>query len=196
MVAAGSRSSPTARTSAAPSPLRLWFDVFIDDGRRRNEYWLADRRVRIAYKDHNKPGTSSPAKITRLDPATGHKTQVLTTRTDVDRASTAYAMFSRRRHESFIRIRAHYALDGLDAYAAVGDDLCRLVRNPVRKHADRGLREARQRLAAAEAEEVVRGDRPSHRLRLADGQGLPGGPGARHPPVLGPRPAADRSPST
>jgi len=63
-------------------------------------------------------------------------------------------MFSRWRQENFFRyMRAHYALDGLDAYATVGDDLDRLVPNPLRKQADRHLGDARQRLVAAEAEE-------------------------------------------
>ncbi len=128
--------------------------VFIDDRARRNEYWLADRRVRISYKDHNKARYFACRQITRLDPDSGHQTQVLTTRTDADPAPIAYAMFSRWRQENFFRyMRAHYALDGLDAYATVGDDLDRLVPNPLRKQADRHLGETRQRLAAAEAEE-------------------------------------------
>ena len=128
--------------------------VFTDDRGRRQEYWLADRRVRISYKDRNKARYFACRQITRLDPATGHQTQVLTTRTDADPAAIAYAMFSRWRQENFFRyMRAHYALDGLDAYATVGDDLDRLVPNPLRKQADRHLGDARQRLAAAEAEE-------------------------------------------
>jgi len=128
--------------------------VFIDDRGRRQEYWLADRRVRISYKDRSKARYFACRQITRLDPDTGHQTQVLTTRTDADPAPIAYAMFSRWRQENFFRyMRAHYALDGLDAYATVGDDLGRLVPNPLRKQADRHLGDARQRLAAAEAEE-------------------------------------------
>ena len=45
----------------------------------------------------------------------------------------AYAMFSRWRQENLFRyLRAHYALDGLDAYAATADDPARLVPNPAR----------------------------------------------------------------
>lgn len=130
--------------------------VFIDDRGRRNEYWLADRRVRISCKDRNKARYFACRQNTRLDPATGHQTQVLTTRTDADPApiAYAYAMFSRWRQENFFRyMRPHYALDWLDAYATVADDLDRLVPNFLRKEADRHLSEARQRLAAAEAEE-------------------------------------------
>ncbi|MGI8685439.1 MAG: putative transposase [Acidimicrobiales bacterium] len=128
--------------------------VFTDDRGRPQEYWLADRGVRIPYKDHNKERYFACRQVTRLDPGSGHQTQVLTTRTDADPAPIAYAMFSRWRQENFFRyMRAHYALDGLDAYATVGDDPARLVPNPARKDADRHLSEARQRLAAAEAEE-------------------------------------------
>lgn len=128
--------------------------TFIDDRGRRQDYWLADRRVRLSYKDHNRLRYFACRQITRLDPATAHQTQILTTRIDADPAPLAYAMFSRWRQENFFRyMRAHYALDGLDAYATVDDDPKRLVTNPSRKEADRHLSEARQRLAAAEAEE-------------------------------------------
>jgi prepilin-type processing-associated H-X9-DG protein len=128
--------------------------VFTDDRGRRQEYWLADRAVRISYKDKNRTRRFACRQITRLDPATGHQTQVLTTRTDPDPAGLAYAMFSRWRQENFFRyLRAHYALDGLDAYTTTADDPTRLVPNPARRQADRDLREARARLVAAEAEE-------------------------------------------
>ena len=128
--------------------------TFVDDRGRRQDYWLADRRVRISYKDHAKERYFACRQITRLDPATGHQTQILTTRTDAEPAPLAYAMFSRWRQENFFRyMRAHYAIDGLDAYATVGDDPKRMVANPARKESDRHLSEARQRLAAAEAEE-------------------------------------------
>ena len=42
-------------------------------------------------------------RITRLDPATGHQTQVLTTRTDADLAPLAYAMFSRWCQKNWVR---------------------------------------------------------------------------------------------
>ena len=77
--------------------------VFSDDRARRQDYWLADRNVRIAYKDHNKPRRFACRQITRLDPDTGHQTQVLTTRTDTDPAGLASAMFSRWRQENFSR---------------------------------------------------------------------------------------------
>ena len=51
-------------------------------------------------------------RVRHTSPATGHQTQVLTTRTDPDPAPLAYAMFSRWRQENFFRyMRAHYALD-------------------------------------------------------------------------------------
>ena len=127
---------------------------FADDRARTQEYWLADRNVRITYKHHNKTRRFACRQITRLDPDSGHQTQVLTTRTEADPAPLAYAMFSRWRQENFFRyMRHHYALDGLDAYATTPDDPDRTVPNPARRTADRALRDARGRLAAAEAEE-------------------------------------------
>ena len=59
-------------------------------------------------------------QITRLDPATGHQTQILTTRPDPDPAPVAHAMFNRWSQENFFRyMRAHYGLDALDSYATV-----------------------------------------------------------------------------
>jgi len=42
-------------------------------------------------------------QITRLDKATGHQTQILTTRDDGDPAAIAHMMFSRWRQENFFR---------------------------------------------------------------------------------------------
>ncbi|HXH56839.1 putative transposase [Iamia sp.] len=127
---------------------------YFDDRGRHQDYWLADRAVRIAYNDKGRARRFACRQITRLDPTSGHQTQVLTTRTDTDPAPLAYAMFSRWRQENFFRyMRAHYALDGLDAYTTTRDDPARLVPNPARKTADRRLREARAQLTAAEAQE-------------------------------------------
>jgi prepilin-type processing-associated H-X9-DG protein len=128
--------------------------VFVDSAGRRHDYLLADRRVRIAYKDKGRGRYFACRQITRLDPQSGHQTQVLTTRTDADPAPIAHAMFSRWRQENFFRyMRAHYGLDALDAYATSGDDPTRLVPNPARRDADRRVREARASLEAAEAAE-------------------------------------------
>jgi len=91
--------------------------VVTDDRGTRHEYWLADRRVAIAYA--NKKRRIVLRQITRLDPATGHQTQVLTTRDD-DPALLAHLMFSRWRQENFFRyMRAHFGLDALDSYATL-----------------------------------------------------------------------------
>jgi len=128
--------------------------TFRDDLGRTQNYWLADRPVRISFKDGNKKRHFSCRQITRLDPATGHQTQVLTTRYDDEPTAIAQLMFSRWRQENFFRyMRAHYDLDGLDSYAKVPDDLDRLVPNPKRKAADKKLREAKAALAKAEQTE-------------------------------------------
>jgi prepilin-type processing-associated H-X9-DG protein len=128
--------------------------VFVDDAGRTHSYWLADRGVRIPYRHNGKRRYFACRQITRLDPQTGHQTQIITTRSDPDPAPVAHAMFSRWRQENFFRYqRAHYALDALDAYQTTADDPHRMVPNPARKTADRQVREARAELAAAEAAE-------------------------------------------
>lgn len=155
LAAAGFEILTYRKQPCRPEPRSAFaLHAFVDDRGRRQQYWLADRAVRISYKDDNTTRRFACRQITRLDPDSGHQTQILTTRTDPGPAPLAHAMFSRWRQENFFRyMRAHYALDGLDAYTTVADDPQRLVPNPARKEADRRLREARIQLAAAEAEE-------------------------------------------
>ncbi len=146
----------TYRKSPKPLEARSAFrsHTFVDSAGRSHHYLLADRRVRIAYQDKGRKRYFACRQITRLDPTTGHQTQILTTRTDTEVAPLAHAMFSRWRQENFFRyMRAHYALDALDAYATVDDDPDRLVPNPARRDADRQVRQARATLEAAEAAE-------------------------------------------
>ena len=90
--------------------------AYVDDLGHHHDYWLADRNVRLAYDNGRR--RFACRQITRLDPDTGHQTQVITTRADPDPAPLAQAVLSRWRQENFFRyMRAHYALDGLDAYA-------------------------------------------------------------------------------
>jgi len=124
---------------------------FVDDLGHRQEYWLADRAVRISY-DAGRHRFAC-RQITRLDPATGHQTQIVTTRTDDDPALLAHAMFSRWRQENFFRyLRAHYGLDALDAYATLPDDAERPVANPAKASAKAELGRGRAALAGAEAD--------------------------------------------
>jgi len=124
----------------------------LDARGRAHHYLLADRRVAIAYEGAKH--RFSCRQITRLDEATGHQTQILTTRSDGDPAAVAHLMFSRWSQENFFRyMRAHYGLDALDTYATNDDDPTRPVVNPTRRAADRALAEARRSLAVAEAAE-------------------------------------------
>jgi transposase len=146
----------TYRKAPLPREPRSTFveHSFCDDLGRTQNYWLADRPVRISFKDGNKKRYFSCRQITRLDPVTGHQTQVLTTRYDDGPTVIAQLMFSRWRQENFFRyMRAHYDLDGLDSYAKVPDDLERLVPNPKRKAVDKKLREAKASLVKAEQTE-------------------------------------------
>ncbi|MGH9261179.1 MAG: putative transposase, partial [Acidimicrobiales bacterium] len=144
----------TDRKGPAPAEPRSAFVAhrFTDDAGRAHDYLLADRDVRISY-DAGKRRFAC-RQITRLDPASGHQTQVLTTRTDPDPARLAHAMFHRWSQENFFRyMRAHYGLDALDSYATTDDEPTRTVPNPDRRHADRELRDARRQLATAEQTE-------------------------------------------
>lgn len=142
----------TYRKKPAPSEPVTSFHphVHTDATGRVHHYLLADRRVTIAY-DGGKHRFIC-RQITRRDPATGHQTQVLTTRDDEDPSAIAHLMFSRWSQENFFRyMRAHYGLDALDTYATTDDDLGRMVPNPARRSADRTLAEARRALAKAQA---------------------------------------------
>lgn len=158
----------TYRKGPAPRQPRSAFAAhrFCDESGRVHDYLLADRRVRIPYDSAKR--RFACRQITRLDEATGHQTQVLTTRADPDPAVIAYAMFHRWSQENFFRyMRAHYALDALDSYATVDDDPARTVPNPARRHADRELRDARRRLGeceTAEGKASIDGRRPTPEL--------------------------------
>jgi hypothetical protein len=122
-----------------------------DEAGHPHSYLLADRRVRLAYRDGARRRFFACRQVTRLDPDTGHQTHIVTTRGDAP-AVVAHAMFSRWRQENFFRyLRAHYGLDALDSYATVPDDPDRSVPNPAHKPASARAGEARRRLAAVEA---------------------------------------------
>ncbi len=155
----------TYRKKPAPSELRSAFSprTYLDALGHRHVYWLSDRAVRLSY-DAGKHRFAC-RQITRLDPTSGHQSQVITTRGDVDPAAIAHMMFGRWRQENFFRyMRAHFGLDALDTYATIKDDLTRRSTNPARKDADRALRDARLVLTKANAHEgqsSIAGRRPS-----------------------------------
>jgi len=158
----------TYRKGPAPKERRAAFVErrFTDDGGRHHDYLLADRQVRISYDSGRR--RFACRQITRLDEASGHQTQILTTRDDPDPSPLAHDMFNRWSQENFFRyMRAHYGLDALDSYATVDDDPARTVPNPARRDADRVLADARGALAAAETNEgkaSVGGRRPTTEL--------------------------------
>lgn len=134
-----------------PEPRRAFTEhTHKDEAGRSHHYLLADRRVRLAYKDGPRRRLFACRQVTRLDPDTGHQTHIVTTRTDAV-AVVAHAMFSRWRQENFFRyLRAHYGLDALDSYATVADDPARSVPNPAKRPASARAGEARRHLAEIE----------------------------------------------
>jgi transposase len=146
----------TYRKAPLPREPRSAFaeHVFCDDLGREHSYWLADRRVRIGFKDRGRDRYFACRQVTRLDPVTGHQTQVLSTLYGDEPTSVAHKTFSRWRQENFFRyLLAHYDLDALDSYEKTGDDPERKVTNPARKTADKAVKEARASLARAEQAE-------------------------------------------
>ena len=145
--------------------------VFTDALGRHHDYWLAERRVAISYRDKHKKRRVIMRQITRLDPLSGHQTQVLTTRMGADAPLVAHLMFGRWCEENFFRyMRAHFALDALDSYATADEDPERLVTNPKRRAADKELQAARRSLAAAQSAQgkaAFSGRPADHELRQA-----------------------------
>lgn len=126
-----------------------------DDLGRAQVCWLAERHIRLDYTDDKRTKRRLALRqITRLDPDSGHQTQIVTTRADLPAAEAAFAMFSRWRQENFFRyMRANYGLDALDSYAKAGDNPTRTVPNPAKAAAAKEVREAKAALNAARAEE-------------------------------------------
>lgn len=136
-----------------------------DDLGRAHTYHLSDRRVRLAWKQGRANKRVELRQVTRLDPKSGHQTQVLTSRADLSAPEVAQAMFSRWRIENFFRyMRSHLALDALDSYAKVADDDARSVPNPARAAQRNQLSKARAAQGEAEAalaEAISRGEDPA-----------------------------------
>ena len=151
LVAAGFDILTYRKGTKVPEPRSAFVPhVFTDEFGRDHTYLLADRRVRIAYKQNGKTRFFACRQIVRLDPDSGHQTQVLATRTDPDPAPIAHGMFSRWRIENFFRYGPkHYNLDAMDSYAKVDDDPTRLVPNPAKWAAKAKVADAKTALAAA-----------------------------------------------
>ena len=110
-------------------------------------YLLADRPVRIAYDKRRR--YFACRQVTRLDPVTGHQTQIVATRRDLAPTEIAQATFSRWREENLFRFMRPRGLDGMDSYAKIPDDPARLVPNPAKTQARKDLTAARAGVADA-----------------------------------------------
>lgn len=114
-------------------------------------YLLADRPIRVAYDKGRR--YFACRQVTRLDPATGHQTQIIATRRDLPAVDIATATFSRWREENLFRFMRPRGLDAMDSYAKIADDPARLVPNPAKTRAARQLKAARA--AVADAKQAV-----------------------------------------
>ena len=153
LVAAGFDLLTYKKGKSRPEPRASFLEhELVDDLGRHQSYWLADRQCRFSYKDAKRARYFAARQVTRLDPNSGHQTQVVTTRADLAAAEVAYWCFCRWRQENFFRyMRHHLGLDALDSYAKLADDPARTVPNPAKKVAAKKVREAKADQALAEA---------------------------------------------
>jgi transposase-like protein len=154
LVAAGFHVLTYRKAPLRPEPRSAFRRYsYTDDLGREQVYWLTERRVRLVYTDEKrKRHYFSCRQVTRLDPNSGHQTQIITTREDLSAPHVAFAMFSRWREENFFRyMRVNYGLDALDSYAKLDDDAERSVPNPAKKTIAAELKKARAALVDAEA---------------------------------------------
>ena len=152
VIAAGFHILTYRKGKTKPEP-RSAFVAYehVDDLGHPHTYHLADRTVRLSYKQGKLNRRLAMRQVTRLDPASGHQTQALTTHDDWATTEVAQRTFNRWRIENFFRyMRPHFALDALDSYEKVPDDLERTVPNPAKAKAKAATKAARARQADAE----------------------------------------------
>ncbi|MGH3302797.1 MAG: hypothetical protein ACRDOK_14145 [Streptosporangiaceae bacterium] len=135
-----------------------------DDGRER-EYHLADDNVQITIRAGRHKGRILDLReVTRRKPASDGATRqarILTTRSrgDLPAAAVTWRMTCRWREENYFRYgRARFALDALDSYATVPEDMSRLVPSPAEKTA----------AAVASAQNALARPRAARDARLAE----------------------------
>jgi transposase-like protein len=116
------------------------------DGDTR-DYTLAETTVTLPLPEGK---SLSLRQIHRLAVG-GIQIPILTSRTDLPAAEVCWRLSARWRQENYFKYaREHFALDGLDSYAAIADDPTRLVPNPAKKQRRTAVETARVGLAGAE----------------------------------------------
>jgi hypothetical protein len=116
------------------------------DGDTR-DYTLAETTVALPLPDNQ---TLSLRQIHRLA-AGGIQIPILTSRADLPATEVCWRLSARWRQENYFKYaREHFALDGLDSYAAIADDPTRLVPNPAKRQRRAAIETARAALAGAE----------------------------------------------
>jgi transposase len=110
------------------------------------DYLLHDQPVRFL------EGKLRLRQVTRLC-ATGHQTQVITSRWDLRDVEVAYRMFDRWRQENFFKyMREEFLLDALIDYQIEPEDPTRTIPNPERRALDKQIQAARADLGRLERE--------------------------------------------
>jgi len=113
------------------------------------KYLLCESEVRLTYDKGRRE--IKLRQVTRLDPASGHQTKIITSRKDLAIADVAQAMFSRWRQENLFRFMRPRGLDAMDSYAKLVDYPERSVPNPAKVKAAKAVAAAKADLAATKA---------------------------------------------
>jgi hypothetical protein len=124
----------------------------------QHRWKLADSQVEMelsakAARRHDRKTIKPLRQIVRQSPD-GHQTQthILTSRQDLPAEQIAARMFNRWRQENCFRYaRQHFAVDALDTYTAVQDDLARTVPNPAKAAAAERVKAIEQTITRGEA---------------------------------------------
>ncbi|MGH9105155.1 MAG: putative transposase, partial [Acidimicrobiales bacterium] len=135
-----------------------------DRSGHESELLLADRAVRIHYDKRRR--YFACRQVTRADPASGHQTQVLTTKASLSTPEVASAMFNRWREENLFRFMRPRGLDAMDTLRQGRRRPRPHGPQPGQGHYEKELAAARAVLAAAKAAnitEALEGKRPSTR---------------------------------
>ena len=122
-------------------------------------YKLAERPIELAVPAQPatagtpaRPASTMTLRLVVRRSDDGHQTPILTNRTDLSAAETAYRMSVRWRQENYFKYaREHFALDALDSYADHDDDPTRQVPNPAKARALTKVGQARADITAAHA---------------------------------------------
>jgi transposase len=142
-----------------------------DERGQAHSYELTEEQVSFDLPANHPHGASLTLRQVTRRTTDGHQIPILTSRAELPAAEVAYRIFHRWRQENYFRYaRQHFALDGLDSYAAIQDNPDRQVPNPAKHTARKQVTAARTALSRAEADYARAVDATTEELRATVGQ--------------------------